>query len=186
VLSEATSDMAIRVFSRILVLAFLVLTHWHFVRPQENSPNNRNSALAELRYKERALLMVFRSGVLDASNNERAIIDQVLKADPEPKGRNRWAYGQIAKKLNSYIRKYGSLTPAHELSDADYIIYFNLIEFRRVLNVTYPYGELFVILKGSPATQTPPRVIWKAKKVLWAGDAINDLIRDLKTVRGES
>ena len=178
--------MAIRGFSRILVLAFLVLTHWHPVMPQEPPPNNRNSALVELRDKKRALLMVFRAGVLDASNNERAIIDQVLKADPEPKGRNRWAYGQIANKLNSYIRKYRSLTAAHELSDADYVIYFNLIEFRRILNVTYPYGELFVIVKGSPETQTPPRVIWKAKKVLWAGDAINDLIKDLKNVRGES
>ena len=178
--------MAIKGFSRILVLTFLVLTHWHPVVPQEQPPNNRRSALAEVRDKKRALLMVFRAGVLDASDNERAIIDQVLKADPEPRGRNRWAYGQIASKLNSYIRKYRSLTAAYELSDADYVIYFNLIEFRRILNVTYPYGELFVIVKGSPETQTPPRVIWKAKKVLWAGDAINDLIRDLKNVRGES
>ena len=178
--------MAISGFSRILVLTFLVLTHWHSVVPQEEPPKNRPSALAEVRDKKRALLMVFRAGVLDASDNERAIIDQVLKADPEPKGRNRWAYGQIASKLNSYIRKYRSLTAANELSDADYVIYFNLIEFRRILNVTYPYGELFVIVKGSPATQTPPRVIWKAKKVLWAGDAIKDLIRDLKNVRGES
>jgi hypothetical protein len=163
-----------------------VLTHWHPVKPQESSPNTRNSALAEVRDKKRALLMVFRAGVLDASDNERAIIDQVLKADPEPKGRNRWAYGQIANKLNSYIRKYRSLTAAYELDDADYVIYFNLIEFRRILNVTYPYGELFVIVKGSPETKTPARVIWKAKKVLWAADAINDLIRDLKHVRGES
>lgn len=178
--------MPIRSFSRISLLAVLLLTHWHPVLPQEPPPVSRLSALAEVRDKKRALLMVFRAGVLDASNNEQAIIDQVLKADPEPKGRNRWVYGQIANKLNSYIRKYHSLTAANELSDADYVIYFNLIEFRRILNVTYPYGELFVIVKGSPATQTPPRVIWKAKKMLWAGDAINDLIKDLKNLRGES
>jgi hypothetical protein len=78
------------------------------------------------------------------------------------------------------------LTPAHDLSDADYVIYFNLIEYRRILNTIYPYGELFVIVKGSPENQKPPRIVWKAKKVLWAGDAISDLIKDLKMVRGES
>jgi hypothetical protein len=43
-----------------------------------------------------------------------------------------------------------------------------------------------VIVKGSPENQKPPRIVWKAKKVLWAGDAISDLIKDLKMVRGES
>ena len=114
----------------------------------------------------------------DASDNEHTIIDQVLKADPEPRGRNQWVYGVLAKRLNSYIRKYKSLTAAHDLSDADYVIYFNLIEYRRILNTIYPYGELFVIVKGSPENQKPPRIVWKAKKVLWAGDAISELIKD--------
>ena len=177
--------MAVQNLNRIIFLIFLVVTQSLSAFPQDRTENEQRAGLAEVRDKRRALLVVFRAGVLDASNDERVIIDQVLKADPEPKGRNRWAYGQIAKKLNSYIRKYRSLTPAAELSDADYVIYFNLIEFRRVLNVTYPYGELFVIVKGSPETKKPPRVIWKAKKILYAGDAINSLIRDLKSVRGE-
>jgi len=158
---------------------------------RQNGVQNEKAAhsidsLSELRDKHRALLVVFRSGILNASDGDKAIIDQVLKADPQPRGRYQWAYGQIAKKLNSYIRKYNSLTPAHELSDADYVIYFNLIEYRRILNTIYPYGELFVIVKGSPETQTPPRVVWKAKKILWAGDAIGDLIKELKTIRGET
>jgi hypothetical protein len=177
--------MAAKRLNQILLLAFLVLIQSQSAHPQEQPPLDQRKTLAEVRDKRRALLMVFRSGVLDATNNERAIVDQVLKADPEPKGRNRWVYGQIAKRLNDYIRKYRSLTPATELSEADYVIYFNLIEFRRILNVIYPYGELFVIVKESPETHTPGRVIWKAKKVLWAGDAINDLIKDLKNVRGE-
>jgi len=144
------------------------------------------SALEEVRDKQRALLLVFRSRVLDATDNEHEIIDQVLKADPEPQGRNRWVYGQMAKKLNSYIKKYGSLKPAHDLNEADYVIYFNLVEYRRILNTIYPFGELFVIVKGSPDTQKPPRVIWKAKKILWAADAIGDLIKELKFVRGQS
>jgi len=158
--------------------------------PQERtlatSPDHPNSSLMEVRDKQRALLLVFRSGILDAGDSERGIIDQVLKADPQPRGRYMWAYGQLAKKLNSYIRKYKSLTAARELSDADFVIYFNLIEYRRILNVAYPYGELFVIVKGSPETNTPPRVIWRAKKILWAGDAISSLIKELKSVRGES
>ena len=155
-------------------------------RTNDGKTENPHGSLAEVRDKKRALLLVFKSGVLDASDNERSIIDQVLKTDPQPKGRNRWVYGILAKKLNSYIRKYKSLTAADELSDADYVIYFNLIEYRRILNTLYPYGELFVIIKGSPENQKPPRVIWRANKILWAGDAIGDLIKDLKSVRGES
>ena len=150
------------------------------------SPDESTGSLSEVRNKHRALLIVFRSNVLDASGNERAIIDQVLKADPRPKGRNQWVYGQLAKKLNAYIRKYRSLTAADDLSDADYVICFNLIEYRRILSTLYPYGELFVIVKGSPETKTPPRVVWKAKKILWAGDAIGNLIKELKTLRGET
>jgi hypothetical protein len=143
-------------------------------------------SLAELRDKRRALLLVFRAGVVDASDSERPIIDFVLKADPEPQGRYRWVYGQLAKKLNAYIRKYKSLSAAEGLHDADYIIFFNLIEYRRVLNTVYPYGELFVIVKGSPEQHHPPHVIWRAKRVLWAVDAISSLIKELKTIRGES
>jgi len=147
--------------------------------PAENS-------LSEVRDKRRALLIVFRSGVVDAGNGERLIIDQVLKTDPQPTGRFRWVYGVMAKKLNSYIRKYRSLSAAQDLSDADYVISFNLVEYRRILNTIYPYGELFVIAKGTPETKRPPRVIWRGKKVLYAGDAIGDLIKELKLVHGES
>ena len=65
-----------------------------------------------MRDKQNALLVVFKSRVLDVSDRERAIIQDVLKADPQPKGRYRWVYSQLARKLNKYIRKYKSLTPA--------------------------------------------------------------------------
>ena len=143
------------------------------------------NSLAEVRDKRNALLIVFKSRVIDASDRERAIIDDVLRADPAPKGRYRWVYSQLAKKLNKYIRKYKSLTAANGLSEADYVIFFNVVEFRRILNTPYPYGELFVIVKGSPEELKPPRVVWRAKKVLFAEDAIGDLIKDLKAVRGE-
>ena len=149
------------------------------------TPVVENNSLEEVRDKRSALLVVFKSRVLDVSDRERAIIDDVLKADPEPKGRYRWVYSQLAKKLNKYIHKYKSLASARALSDADYVIFFNVVEFRRILDTPYPYGELFVIVKGSPDTLKPPRVIWRARKVLFAEDAIGELIKDLKTLRGE-
>src|ERR1044072_9382041 len=144
------------------------------------------NSLEEVRDKHNVLLVVYKSRVLDAGDRDRAIIDDVLKADPQPKGRYGWIYSQLAKKLNKYISKYNSIGAARELSEADYVIFFNVVEFRRILDTRYPYGELFVIVKGSPETLTPPRVVWRAKKVLFAEDAIGDLIKDLKGGRGES
>jgi len=143
------------------------------------------NSLDEVRDKRNVLLVVFKSRVLDLSDREHAIIEDVLRADPQPKGRYRWVYGQLAKKLNKYMRKYQSLSAANELADADYVIFFNVVEFRWILNTPYPYGELFVIVKGAPETLKPPRVVWRARKVLFAEDAIGDLIKDLKTARGE-
>lgn len=142
--------------------------------------------MAEVRDKRSALLVVFKSRVLDVSDRERAIIDDVLKSNPNPSGRYRWVYTQLAKKLNKYIHRYKSLSAASDFSDADYVIFFNVVEFRRILNTPYPYGELFVIVKGSPETLKPPRVVWRARKVLFAEDAIGDLIKDLKAIRGET
>ena len=147
-----------------------------------------SNSLGEVRDKRYALLVVFKSRVLsvDAEDRERTIIDDVLKADPEPKGRYRWVYSQLARKLNKYIHKYNSLAPARTLSEADYVIFFNVVEFRRILDTPYPYGELFVIVKGSPEKLKPPRIVWRARKVLVAEDAIGELIKDLKTIHGES
>jgi len=164
------------------VVLILLLLLFCFSAVAQQPPNS----LSEIRDKQNALLVVFKSRVLDAGDRERSIVEDVLKADPEPKGLYRWVYSQMAKKLNKYIRKYKSLTAATELSQADYIIFFNVVEFRRILNAPYPYGELFVIVKGSPETLKPPHIVWRAKKLLIAEDAIGALIKDLKAVRGES
>jgi len=148
--------------------------------------NNHVGTIAELRDKQRALLIVFKSRVVDVNNRDRAIIDDVLKADAQPKGRYRFVYNELARKLNKYISKYGSLSPARDLSDAEYVIFFNVVEFRRILNSVYPWGELFVIVKGSPQESKPPRIVWRAKKMMVAVDAIDDLVKALKALRGES
>lgn len=169
------------------VAPILLLFLLHFSTAAQEPLGDSNS-LAEVRDKRNVLLVVFKSRVIDvdAGDRERGIIEDVLKADPEPKGRYRWVYSQLATKLNKYARKYKSLSAARELSEADYVIFFNVVEFRRILNTIYPYGELFVIVKGSPDTLKPPRVVWKARKVLFAEDAIGDLIKDLKALRGET
>jgi hypothetical protein len=153
--------------------------------PSTEDQNNHAGTISELRDKQRALLVVFKSRVIDVSNRDRAIIDDVLKADSVPSGRYRFVYNELAQKLNKYIRKYGSLSSARDLGDAEYVIYFNVVEFRRVLNAIYPYGELFVIVKGSPQESRPPRIVWRARKMMFAADAIGDLVKALKALRGE-
>ena len=174
----------------LILLAVLVLTTCVSAVAQDGAGRIKSahagSSLAEVRDKHRALLVVFRSRVVDASGNERAIIEDVLKADPHPRGRFRRVHMQIARKLDKYKQKYGSLFPADGLADAEYVIYFNVVEFRRILDNVYPYGELFVIVKGTPEELKPPRVVWRANKILFAEDAIGNLIKELKALRGES
>ncbi|HJT28359.1 MAG TPA: hypothetical protein VJ784_13190 [Pyrinomonadaceae bacterium] len=169
---------------KVLTPTVLVLLLCFTAAAQASDPGNENS-LEEVRDKHNVLLVVYKSRIIDAGDRERAIIEDVLKADPQPKGRYRWIYTQLAKKLNKYINKYKSIRAARELSEADYVIFFNVVEVRRILNTPYPYGELFVIVKGLPEMLKPPRVVWRARKVLFAEDAIGDLIKDLKAVRGE-
>ncbi|HEV8203179.1 MAG TPA: hypothetical protein VGP98_03010, partial [Pyrinomonadaceae bacterium] len=107
----------------VLPLLFLLLMYAPAIAQDTVSDGN---SLQEVRDKHHVLLVVYKSRILDANDREGAIIDDVLKADPEPKGRYRWVYGQLAKKLNKYIHKYRSLSAASELAEADYVIFFNV------------------------------------------------------------
>lgn len=109
------------------------------------------------------------------------MIEEVLKSDPRPNRRYRSAYNTIAGKLNKFMSRYKSMSAVWRIEEADYIIFFNLLEYRWPLGSPYPYGELFVIVKAQPGA----RVIWKSKKVQWAGDAADDLIKDLRLLQGE-
>lgn len=183
--------MRLRTYSRvtcsivIVLLACVVSVLAQPAEPPVEIQNNHVGNISELRDKQRALLVVFKSRVIDVENRERAIIDDVLKADMQPKGRYRFVYNDLAHKLNKYIRKYGSLSSARDLADAEYVIYFNVVEFRRILNAVYPYGELFVIVKGSPRESKPPRIVWQAKKMMVGTDAVGEFVKALKALRGE-
>jgi len=183
--------MRIRKYSRVtcsILIALLACAVNILAQPAEpaiEKQNNHVGSISELRDKQRALLVVFKSRVINVENRERAIIDDVLKADMQPKGRYRFVYNELAHKLNKYIRKYGSLSSARDLADAEYVIYFNVVEFRRILNAVYPYGELFVIVKGSPRESKPPRIVWQAKKMMVGTDAVGEFVKALKALRGE-
>jgi hypothetical protein len=168
-------------FAGVLLLVASFTAAGQPADPPVETPGN----ISELRDKQRALLVVFKSRVVDVDNPERAIIDDVLKADPQPKGRYRFVYNELALKLNKYINKYRSLSSAKDLADAEYVIYFNVVEFRRILNAIYPYGELFVIVKGSPRESKPPRIVWRAKKIMVGTDAVGEFVKALKALRGE-
>lgn len=143
-------------------------------------------SLDELRNRRRVLLLVQRSNVVDSRGITRTILSEAYKAGPDARARYPRVYNSIARKLNKYIRKYRSVSAVQNVSEADFIIFFNLLEYRRPLGFPYPYGEMFVIL-NEKSSDKQPRIIWRSRKSsMWVEDAAEDLIRDLKNARGES
>ena len=141
--------------------------------------------LVELRESQRLALLIKRSSVLNASESDDPIVNEALSSDPRESLRHRRTYNIIANKINNYIRKYRSIRPVHNIAQADFIVYFKLVEYRRLLNGVYPYGELFIIVNPRPEEARPARVVWKTKKVMFAEDAIKDFVKELRRVRQE-
>jgi hypothetical protein len=122
---------------------------------------------------------------VDARGLTQTILTEAYRADPDARSRYPRLYNLLAQKLNAYMRRYRSITAAQDVSNADFIVLFNLLEFRRPLGTPYPYGEMFVILNKTPGGREP-HIIWKTRKNgMYAEDAIGDFIKELKTVRGE-
>lgn len=170
---------------RFIILFALILNCAASFPSQERAADFKetvvNGSLAELRNKHRVWLIVRRSALLDARGAEESVISEVYK------GGNAWqnyprTYNLIAKKLNKYLKEYGSLTAARNLSQAEFVIYFNVLEIRRPLGTPYAYGELFVILNDA----SNPRVLWKTRgKGMFADDAVDTMLEELKAARGE-
>jgi hypothetical protein len=185
-MSERPSTRPLK--SILAVVLFLCLMP--HARAQEGRVNSAGSAvtegsLAELRSKRRVLLLITRSLVLDTRDPGKALVKEAYQADPRTRRRFRFAFNPIAQKLNKYMKKYGGMSAAQEVTDADYILVFNLLEYKRVLGALYPYGEMYVVLNQPPDSPQPPRVLWRASKVLWAEDAASEFIKELKVVRGQ-
>jgi hypothetical protein len=148
-----------------------------------SNPERPVGSISELAHKRRILLLIKRAAVLDARGGLNSLIEEALKTDPRLSRRYRLAYNTIAAKLNKFMRKYKSLSAVGNLEDADYVIFFNLLEYRRPLGSPYPYGELFVIVNPQPGAQGGPRVVWKSRKAQWAEDAVDEFLDELKMMR---
>jgi hypothetical protein len=179
----------------LLPLLFLSLTSGSSPQspPGGQSDNSADSgggvavtgSLAELKNRRRVLLLVRRSTVVDSRGGADALLQEAYAAGAAGAPlRYPRIYNSLAQHLNRYMNKYQSISAARSVPEAEFIVFFNLLEFRRLLGYPYPYGELFVILNDT-ANGHHPRVIWKTRKTLWVEDAVRDLIRDLRTVRGE-
>lgn len=169
-----------------LALLFLFVPNVPAQNGAASNPERPVSSISEIAHKRRALLLVRRASVVDARGGLNAMIEEALRSDPRQSRRYRLAFGTIAGKLNKFIRKYKSISAVGSLEEADYVIFFNLLEYRRPLGVPYPYGELFVIVNPQPGAQGGPRVVWKSRKAQWAEDAVDELIDQLKLMRGEN
>lgn len=142
-------------------------------------------SLDEINDRARIFLLATRSSVVDANGADAAIVAEALKADSGKLRIHSYPYRVIARKLNEYIRKHRSMTAARSVAEADYVIYFSVLEYRRSLNGIYPFGELFVIFKPGAEDARPARIIWRTRKVMWAEDAVKTFVKELKRVRGE-
>ncbi|HWS98698.1 MAG TPA: hypothetical protein VN256_00405 [Pyrinomonadaceae bacterium] len=143
-------------------------------------------SLSELKYRRRVLLLVRRSAVVDSRGGAEALLKEAYAAAKAGAPlRYPRIYNLLAQHLNRYMNKYQSISAARGVPDAEFIIFFNLLEFRRPLGYPYPYGELIVIVNDTE-NGNKPRVVWKTRKSpMWVEDAVKDFIRDLKAVRGE-
>jgi hypothetical protein len=148
-------------------------------------PSVVEGSLAELRSRRRVLLLITRSLTVDTRDPGKALVREAYNPDARVNRRHRYAFNVIARKLNNYMKKYGGMSAAVEVGEAEYILVFNLLEYKRVLGRAYPYGEMYVVLNQPPDSPSPPRVLWKARKVLWAEDAVSEFIKELKVVRGQ-
>lgn len=138
-------------------------------------------SLFELKDKHRIWLIVRRTAVLDARSAEETVLAEVYKQGSVRQS-YPLTYNLIARKLNKYMRERQSITAAPSLSDADFILFFNVLEIRRPLGTPYAYGELFVILNRGER----PRILWKTRTGgKFVDDAISDFISELKAARGE-
>ena len=177
-----------RRMSRVLSLVILLMICLAPAQSQRNTFNEGavTGSLYELRDKRRVLLMVRRSSVVDAGSGQaKSILSEVYEQGVEPRGRFARIYNALARKLNEYMTRYQSISAARDISEAQFIVLFNLLEYRRPLGRPYPYGELFIILNDR-SNGHEPHIIWKTRKSpLWAEDAIDEFIRDLKATRGE-
>ncbi|HKC62203.1 MAG TPA: hypothetical protein VKB86_01135 [Pyrinomonadaceae bacterium] len=169
---------------RILLLILLIVCP--SLAHTQTADNVVTGSINELRNKRRVFLIVSHNSVVDAKEEAKSILAEVYQSGSEPpRGQFARIYNAIADKLNKYMAESQSISSVRNIGDADFIILFNLLEYRWPLGRPYPYGEMFVILNDHSHGREP-HVVWRTRKRSeWAEDAIKEFIRDLKATRGE-
>lgn len=146
-----------------------------------------HGSLVDIKSKRRALLLTNRNRLIDSRGAEHTVLSSIYDAPSGGRTRHARAHNAIGRKLNKYIRAHRSMGAVERLADADFIIVFNVLKETRSFIPQQPYifGEMFVVLNGSP--QDPrPRIVWQTKKELTrAEDAVGAFLKELKIVRGE-
>lgn len=165
-------------FAGLILLAGIAA---HAQPPEIETPSLIRGTLEEIRDKQRAYLMVISSIVLDAREPDRGVVEAVRQREV-PSRRLRRVYPDIARRLNKYIRKYKSMTASDNADTADFLIVFNVLRYHRLLSVTYPAGEMYVIVDRP---NEPVRILWKTEKEMIAEDATKRLVDALKKFRRE-
>ena len=127
------------------------------------------------------MLLVISPATVDARDPTAGVVE-AIRSGRKVSTRHRRVFNAIAKKLNKYMDKYGSMTAVEDPGEADFFIVFNLLRYRRMLNGFYPYGEMMVIAGRAPA---PERVLWKTDREMFVEDAANDMLKAIKASRGE-
>ena len=184
VVNRAAGHLTFTFISAAALLSFCVSA----ARGQTPAPSEDSSrgSLSEVSRMRRVVLLVSKLGVTDAYDPERVVIEKVMRGDPRENKRHGLAHNEVAHVINGYIRRYKSLRSAGRLDEADFIVFFNVLGYRRILYRWYSYGELYVIAKGAQGGEAAqPRIVWKSKKVRLALDAARELIKELKSARGE-
>jgi hypothetical protein len=180
---------------RVILLLALMSCCAGFSVSQEKSVESGEvspgGSLWEIRDKQRVLLLVGRSNIIDCRDMAQSILAEAARPENKTYMGHAQAYETIARKLNAYGYKHKSLSMTEDLRTADFIVVFNVLQMRRnvmpqfgpLAEPLYPFGEMFVIVNEAPAR---PRIIWRSKKeLMWVKDAARDLINELKNVRGE-
>lgn len=176
-------------FIRIVLLTALlsICTVPSFAQGMSTNGETSSGSLGEIKNKRHLALIVMRSMVVDSRGSARTAVDLLSQRDTRWSSVHELAYRTIVVKLNRYMNKYGSLMAEENVEHAELILLFNIIKVRVFDKVVYPLGEMFVIANataGSGGTQ--PRIVWRQKKdIMWVGDSIGDLIKALKSSRGE-
>ena len=164
---------------------FLVSTQaWSQLPPQDLVRHSApvSGSLEEIRGRRRAHLLVMRSNTVDASADPAQVAVDAVRSGMRTERRFRYTFAVIGKKLNKYIRDYQVISGVGDPTQADFVIVFNLLRYRRILNSIYPEGEMYVVSCNPPG---PARVLWRTEKQMLAEDATSKLVKALKEVNGQ-